>query len=441
MLRKAKLKRGIVAVLIGLSLVMIVGVVAIAIDGGLLLDQKRQLQAAADAAALAAATDLYGRYQANGGVDPDPYPAKTCALSNAAANGYTHDGTTNIVTVNIPPLSGDYRTINGVIKKGYAEVIIQRQQPRGFSGIFGSGNLPVTARSVAMGKWTDINNGILILDPIDSNVLVLSGNGSATVVGAGIVVNSSNPTAAIVVNGGGIANAPTYDICGVPGISAADAVSLKGGTITSGVPPTPDPLRYIPEPDKWALYWRSFGTKKIQGSETLEPGVYHGGINITAGNGDEVILNPGVYYMDEGGFSITGQATVTAVGVMIYNDPAGSDYASNNDIVKLAGGSNLHMSPPTSGIYKGITVFQRRTSGNDLAISGGGGMNITGTFYAAYGRAVLSGSGSNNLMGSQYIVWKATLTGNGTINVSWSADTARARVKITYPTRCRMVFP
>lgn len=216
MLRKAKLKRGIVAVLIGLSLVLIVGVAAIAIDGGLLLDRKRQLQAAADAAALAAATDLYGRYQANGGLDPDPYPAKACALSNTADNGYTHDGTTNIVTVNIPPLSGDYRTINGVIKKGYAEVIIQHQQPRGFSGIFGSGNLPVTARSVAMGKWTDINNGILILDPIDSNVLVLSGNGSATVVGAGIVVNSSNPTAAVVVNGGGIANAPTYAFAASP---------------------------------------------------------------------------------------------------------------------------------------------------------------------------------------------------------------------------------
>jgi uncharacterized membrane protein len=165
---KSEKRRGAIAVLVAISLVAIVGVVAIALDGGLLLDNHRQVQSAADAAALAAADDLFSNYITNNGLDPSG-TAKVSALSTASANGYSNDGVTSVVTVNIPPKSGNF-----VGKAGYAEVIIQFNQKRNFSSIFGSGSLPVKARAVARGNPGNI--GILILDPHLQGALEIRGN-------------------------------------------------------------------------------------------------------------------------------------------------------------------------------------------------------------------------------------------------------------------------
>ncbi|OYV95720.1 MAG: hypothetical protein B7Z73_02035, partial [Planctomycetia bacterium 21-64-5] len=53
-------------VLTAIALVAIIGIAAIALDGGLLLDNRQRVQAAADAAAMASAIDLFNQYL-NGG--------------------------------------------------------------------------------------------------------------------------------------------------------------------------------------------------------------------------------------------------------------------------------------------------------------------------------------------------------------------------------------
>src|SRR5439155_7212357 len=106
--------------------------------------------AVADAAALSAASDLYLGNSAT--------TAQQSALTTAAANGYTNDGVSSVITPNLtddsgnpvhgvwsPPISGDH-----VGDPNYVEVVVQWNQARGFSSIFGSGAIPVRARSVAM---------------------------------------------------------------------------------------------------------------------------------------------------------------------------------------------------------------------------------------------------------------------------------------------------
>src|SRR5438105_3389553 len=78
---------GKVVVLVALLLTGLVGVAAIAVDGGLLQDERRRAQAAADAAAMAAAEDLYTNYLTYYGVDTPTKTAYHSALDNAAANG------------------------------------------------------------------------------------------------------------------------------------------------------------------------------------------------------------------------------------------------------------------------------------------------------------------------------------------------------------------
>jgi uncharacterized membrane protein len=113
------------------------------------LSERRHAQAVADAAACAAAADLY--------LGNSISTAQQSALRTAAANGYTNDGTVSIITPNatdannnplhgiwIPPISGDY-----VGNSHYAEVVVQWNQYRTFSNIFGSGLIPIRARAVA----------------------------------------------------------------------------------------------------------------------------------------------------------------------------------------------------------------------------------------------------------------------------------------------------
>src|ERR1051325_7691931 len=108
---------GNVTVWVILSSSVIVGIVALGMDGGRLMEERRHVQAAADAAALAAAADLYQNYTQQQGQDTTG-TARTAALSSAAANGYTHDGARTMVTVRVPPPTGAFAG-----QAGYVEVI------------------------------------------------------------------------------------------------------------------------------------------------------------------------------------------------------------------------------------------------------------------------------------------------------------------------------
>jgi hypothetical protein len=410
-------RRGNVAVLTAVSLIALMGITAIAVDGGLLLDDHERAQSAADSAALAAAADLYANYLTGNGLDPNN-TASNSAFANAAANSFTNDGVRSIVTVNIPPTSGHFAGM-----PSYAEVIIQYNQPRGFSNIFGDGDIPVKARAVARGAWTTIRNGILVLDPTLKGSLSTGGGGSINLTGgASVLVDSNNPQAAIA-NGTGSMSAPIFDITGTPGTATPGGGSFTG-TVYSGVPPTPDPLAYLPLPDPTTMTLQSKNATHIAGSQnvTLYPGVYIGGIAVT-GQGNVTLL-PGIYYMEGGGFSYSGLGNLTANGVMIYNAPQ-----SKSDVISITGNGSVTWTPPTSGLYQGLSIFQDRAATASVGISGGGNMYITGTFYAASALLNISGSGVTNYIGSQYISYDLALGGNGNISIDYgNAPIPRTRV-------------
>jgi hypothetical protein len=378
--------------------------VAISLDGGLLLDQRRHVQAAADAAALAAADDLYLHWQANRGNDLG-LTATRAAKDNAAANGYSDDGTSSIVTVNIPPLSGNFTA-----QAGYVEVIIQFNQKRGFSGVFGSGDIPVRARAVARGEWVPFRDGIIVLHPTAANALFANGNGTTFVRGADIVVDSNNSMAAVTV-GNAFVN-DTGRVTYVTGSNPGYSGNFQG-TVLTGQQPTPDPLAYLPAPDPTTMPNESVpGGTNI----TLDPGRYVGGLSFSGQT--SVTMRPGIYYMDGGSFTFSGQGTLNAQGVMIYSTMG----------LSITGQGSVTWSPPTSGIYTGICYFQSRTSSATCLVAGNGGYNITGTYYVAGGLTDLQGNGDASI-GSQVVTLLMQSAGNGATNIIWSnPGTAPTRI-------------
>jgi Putative Flp pilus-assembly TadE/G-like len=404
-------RRGMVAAQVALCMVPLCGVAAFAIDCGMMLEFRRRVQATADAAALSAANDLYAHYSANNGVDTGG-SARTSALTTATANGFSGDGTQSTVTVHIPPTSGPFTGT-----AGFAEVIVTYYQPRGFSGIFGSGTIPVTARAVARGLWTTYANGIILLDPTASGALTDSGNGSITVNGGASIVIDSSSASAAVVSGNGSVSASQFVITGSPG----DIVSGNGrfvGGIESGQTQTVDPLGYLPEPSAGGLSVQSNSQLSVGGnsSQSVSPGVYVGGISVSANA--SLTMSPGVYYMQGGGFTSSGNGNISGSGVLIFNSPN-----STSDKISLAGNGNINLSPPTSGMYQGITMFQERTSSAPISITGNGSISLSGTVYAAHAAVTLSGNGGSNVVGGQYIASTMSVSGNGSVNMTWSSTT------------------
>ena len=409
-LRPNAQRKGTVVVAVAISLVALFGILALSVDSGLLMDKRRQVHCTADAAALAAASDMYARWWTNKGLDPGG-TARASALATAAANGYTNgvDGCT--ITVNIPPLSGPF-----INMAGHAEVIINHVQPRYFSRVFGTQGVVYGARAVSRGRRSAIDNAIIVLAPGGKGSLNAGGNGAISVTGSAIQVNSSD-ISAMIANGNGTMTADRFLVAGSPGYTTPGGGSFAGPIVPNSKP-IPDPLAYLPVPDPSTMTVESTNKTQISGNRTvkLKPGVYKDGISITGGT---VNLDPGIYYMDGGGFSLSGQANLYGTGVMIYNAPK-----SNSDTISLSGGGNCSLWPMLTGPYQGVLLFQDRTSTAPVSVSGSSGASLTlnGTFYCASATLNVTGNGTQQTIGSQYISYNLVLGGNGSYTCNWTPN-------------------
>jgi hypothetical protein len=403
--RQRDARRGAVTIFVAFALIGILGVVAIAVDGGMLLDKRRHAQATADAVALAAADMLYAKYRTYKGLDTDG-AALEQGLRTAAQNGYANDTTTSVVSMRFSPsLYADGPDKGTAIPAGYVEVVMKYNQSRFFSMIFGSAPVPINSRAVARGMWANGKYGIHVLDLNDKGALTSNGNGTFNLANAPVLVNS-NSTEAAISTGAGTLAAPDFDIVG--GYTGSGFT----GTITTSTLPVADPLRYLPPPDKTTMTVQSTTHLSISGGKhTLYPGVYIGGIAIAGAA--KVTMTSGIYYIDGGGFSYKGQGSLIGLEVMIYNDPQ-ADLQSEG--ITGTGGGSVTLTPPSSGTYQGICFYQERNSNVDVIFAGNGLFNITGTIYCAGALVRVSGNGDLSI-GSQYISRALSITGGGAVNI------------------------
>ncbi|MSQ95453.1 MAG: hypothetical protein EXR98_12970 [Gemmataceae bacterium] len=428
-------RRGTVAVLVAVSITLLLGMVALTLDGGLLQDNKRRVQNAADGAAIAAANTIFKNYPtiaSTGTADPGGQAA-AAALNSASENGFADNAVggglppnlaETSVVVHIPPLSGPF---TGTI--GYAEVIITFKQPRYFSTIWGSTATPVEARAVAKGFWGGTGKGVIVLDPVAKQALSSTGGAAGIVTGGAAVVVDSNNIDAASASGGGTFTADNFLITG-------GYTGVFNGVMTTGVLPTPDPLAYLPVPpvpENGTITKKNLGKGNHQ--YVLTPGRHTAMPRVNVG--DVVIFkqashnaNGGIYYIDGGGWSSTGATikmdSTTSGGVMLYNHPNSSAQSESIGITGNSAGS-VNLSALTSGPYAGLLMWQDRTATQSMSIAGQGSFDLTGIFYTANANLAVSGNGVA-IIGSQYISRTLTLSGNGAVNINYTDQgTARKR--------------
>ncbi|GIW80534.1 MAG: hypothetical protein KatS3mg105_2341 [Gemmatales bacterium] len=425
-MEQKKKRPGAVAPLVAILLVPMLIALALALDGGLMLDNKRKVQAAADAAALAGAVKLYKNYPSQQGTDVYGI-AKQAAFEVAAANGFPDatgdEGGSNagkaFVSVRVSPEAPVVSSpvvvdATGNLRPGYIEVIITYHQPAAFVSLIGTQSVAIQARAVARASFSDFNAGVMALDPKDDQSLKTNGNGVINVVNGDIIVNSIDYQAAKTAGNATITVTNGKNIFVTGGASGG---GFNPPPIT-GVAPTPDPLAYLPTPAVPSTNG-TITTHGKSGNKTMTPGYYSQAVKFTNGN---ITMQPGIYYFAKG-FDVSGQASVSGSGVMMFNAGNGASQG-----ISITGQGSVSLSPPTSGVYKGILVFQDRASDAPIKVAGNGQFNITGTFYAAGGDVAIEGNGDTSVAG-QVIANQIVVGGNGETNIKYNGpDAPAARV-------------
>jgi hypothetical protein len=376
------------------------------------------MQAAADSAALAAASDIYENWNLDFGIPSDDTVklARKSAGSIAKDNGFADGKEDTTVTISIPPGSKANKLFR---RDGYVEVSIERTPQKYFSKIFdafsGKEMNPVTisARAVARGWIQDLPTDIIALHPTAAQALLLQGSGDLQVARGTIYVNSNNSDA-LHLDAGAV-NSLGVKVVG--GVSPGSGVFKNFKTGLAQAPekvedPMPDPFSYIPEPARPPE--RGSVDAKPGNQFEVQPGWFKGeaGQKLDFKSGDKVTFQKsGVYYLESGGFTSEGATIDLAPGARVLLFNAGTNLGPpaqpGGDKIWIVGGDALGDSvtlrSPTSGPYQGMTIFQARTSTLPIKIISRGVFDIQGTIYAAGGSIDISGEADGAITGSQLI--------------------------------------
>ena len=243
---------------------------------------------------------------------------------------------------------------------------------------------------------------IIVLDPSASGALSLSGNASINV--SGVIYVDSSSSSALSAAGNAKVKASAIDVHG--GVQKTGNASLSPTPIT-GAQTLADPLSGLALPSTSGM--KSYGTEKLSGnsSATIQPGIYS---QITVSGNAKLTLSSGTYILEGGGFSVSGNASVSGSGVMIVN--AGSNYPSMGGAygsISLGGNGSSNLSPLSTGTYAGIAILQPGDNTSSLSISGNA-LDMTGAIYAPKAQLIESGNGQLN---SAIVVGTMTVSGNG----------------------------
>lgn len=381
-------RRANTALLFSLSLPVLVGMAGLGVETGFWYFKQRELQTAADVAAVAGAVE---KRAGNSSI-----VISAAALTEATEHGF--EAAIGTIEVNDPPESGAYQDTYSV------EVLLTMPATRFFSKIFSTDEVTLGARGVA--RYQDGGQAcILALDPEASGAITFSGNALTLINGCNVMSNSLDDDS-LIVNG-------SADVT-MPCALAAGGVQVDAGlTLTEcpepqqNVPPANDPYKDLPEPDVTGPCLTLPGGA---GAQTLSPGRYCGGGIL---KGDKT-FEPGVYVIDGGDFKANATANLIGAGVTFF--------LTGDATADINGSAHIEFSAPLTGDYKGVLFFGDPDNiNNSNKFNGNATSELTGALYFPNQKVEFLGNfgGANGCM--RIVARTIDFTGSTSMNADCSA--------------------
>jgi hypothetical protein len=384
---------GSVAIQVALLLTILIGFVSLGTEIVSLLMTSRQMQVAADSAALAAVKARTKGY-------PTVYADEAIALARAAGFVQGQNGTT--VTVNSPPASGGYAGSSNAV-----EVIISQPQVLALAALFGSGTFAISARSVGTVGGTGLC--ALALDGSASSAIQASNGATVNLNNCGVGANSTS-NSAISVTGAATLTTSTLSVVGNYNVSNGGILNASGA-ITTGAAAMTDPYagRAVPAPGT-CLPGGAISNKIV----ALPAGTYCSGISLT--NASTVTLN-GVYIIKDSDFKVAGGSTISGTATIVL---AGTGTGSKVGDVTISNGSTTNITAPTTGPTAGMVFFQdpRAPSSGVNDFVGGTSNTLNGAIYFPNQIVNYSNGSSTGATCTQLIARKIVFKGGTTFNLN-----------------------
>ncbi|HXS49977.1 MAG TPA: Tad domain-containing protein [Sphingomicrobium sp.] len=400
-------RRGNALVIAGAALPMVVGAAGLATDTIQWTLWKRQLQRAADSAAIAG---VYERESANG--------ATTTVDSTVS-----HDLTLNLHTfyglkTGNPNCSGKCTLVfpaDSGVETDQVTVTIAIQQRLPFSSFFLHTPPTITATATAASIPAGGDACIEALDTTSTTGVTFSGNAAVEMPDCDIFSNTSGTNSAI---GRGSAAVTANSVGGVGGIQQSNNFTVNAYRPYS--PALNDPYANV-NPDPADMHCTSSAL-----TPNTDFGSLASGTNCfsSLSVGPNQTLNipasySGPIYINGGGVDFKGTFNCSSCTIVLTNS-SGSSTATIGQLTTNAT-ANVNITAPTTGTYKGIAIMQDRRSttctGNCNTINGNSASVITGAVYFPNQEVWYNGTGTTTATCTMFVAKRITFTGNsGTSN-------------------------
>jgi Flp pilus assembly protein TadG len=441
--RYLRSSRGNATMIATLSAIPIVGAAGMAIDYARISRVQDEIQLATDAATLFAAGA-----KTLGGTKEEKRETRqqlaTNYLNYALANVTDAEivGTPTVVANDIAIDIEVKAKVKGSFTNVFAMLEDDATMEQGNGGNEAGTNgksYGITVKSKA--SWKKPVNYIcmLALNPSAAEALHVKGTADIAATSCSIQVNSSS-NSALYQNG-------TATI-------KASAINVVGNYSGSNFTPRPSPGANVfndPLATKFAEdYAATWSTAPViyngrqnngsyremdfsaSGTYTLQPGRYRGGIQVK--NNRNIILSPGIYFIENGRFNVQSGGVVTATGgvTIVLTEANATTNVTNNTATRIdvqAGGS-FTIKAPATGHFAGLAVAhhpnsrpsEQKSTAN--SIIGGGVVDMTGIIYYPKQILYITGNGDISKTSDMFsiVADKIYVEGNGQLNIGQSAD-------------------
>lgn len=396
-------QRGNTLIITAAAMPLLIGSAGLATDTIQWALWKRQLQKAADSAAIAGVYAKMAGQNVTNAVNYDVgYPNQTnTAGPNNNRTGYT--------LLSAPVVSTSPSGIPSDATHGVS-VTLQIQQTLPFSSMFLSSTPVITASATAAAVAAG-NYCVVSLENTNYQGAISAGGNTSVDFGCGMITDSTSLDAAIAFGSSSVRASP---VAAVGGLDTTDNWA-SGTTLQPFSPALPDPYGSVPTasiPSSCPTFSDNpQSVQTIPSSTPTATPVTQCYNNFTAkGN---VTLQPGTYVIT-GNIDINSSATVTCNGctfVMTNSTPA------NTGTLTINGGATMNLTAPDSGTYKGILFYQDRAASlNNSKIDGNSSSFYKGAFYFPNGNVTYNGTAGLAFDCVKLVTRRVTFTGNSKLN-------------------------
>ncbi|QIK79426.1 hypothetical protein G7077_11445 [Sphingomonas piscis] len=353
---------------------------------------KRQLQRAADSAAIAG---VYDRSQNTGATTY----TNAAVTRDLALNDHTWMALkTGYPQVSFPADSG--------VAKYQVEVSLAVQQPLPFSAFFLTTAPTITATARAASVPSEGDPCINSLDTSASTGVSFTGNAGVEMANCLIHSNSRSSNSA---SAGGSSSVTALAVSAVGGIQSSNNWHVQAYRPYSVT--IDDPFSSV-DPNPADMNCKA-GQMPANPSADIASGKNCWG-SISVGPGETFDLpDDRTYYINGGDMDVKGTLTCQRCTFVLTNNSSASSPTIGQ--LKVNSSADINIEAPTTGTFKGIAIMQDRragTSNQDNKVNGNSGSIIQGALYFPTQSLDYNGSGTTSAICTMFVTFRVKFSGN-----------------------------